>query len=901
MADNVPNPRSPGSKWHGEKSDPLLRRPTSHRGRQLFWLTALALAILGTVVAILLYPHAMVPPRFLPMTVREYQSPLFPPNAWALQDGQRLASHFEKKDDLYDKQNRDQFDKFLTRIETYADGPLVVQLCALGRVYDGQVVLFLGDSDPDQPGRAMPLKRVLEHMKGKTPGDRLLLLDLARPIADVRLGILANDLAAAVQAELEAAELPFFVLTSCSSGQMSHVSEELGASLFAYYLDIGLRGYADQSRDQRVTVLELAEFARKQVDRWVWANRGQRQEPRLFGKAKDFPVVQLGGEPPSMPEAPKEKSYPAWLKAGWKERDNLYQSGAYRLAPWPFRQLEQALLRSEKRWRSGADEDDSRIGPDLARTVANFKDAIMKANDSAAPRAFSLAEINDPKIEAFVKEFQPKFDRYLAKAPDPGAKIEEADKPRLEEVKKLKAEILDEMKKAPFDAGVSVIVASAARTPNLTPARILALVDLLGEISVTERRFSEMVYLIRLKDRISRVLDNGDWQGTTAHLALRIAIQSETVLALLGRTPAGFDPWNKTLLVRGETQRLRGDKDLFTGLDYSWREAQSAYLQAEQAFRPIPLRLDILRQMLEKRDHAFVRLPGWAPYLIAATRIEPREDAAWKGAMVAARGLADLLEAKDPITLDGEPTALIQWQNHAGQWRKAIDDRIARLVRLGDDGKPPEYHEWHALLESSQLKAEQRETMWLAARKLGLKLIQATPAPDATDAEVAALGIVPGDDPTARQENDRKERRVRLALEFLDLVAYAKLDALDAADPTSKDAKPLARRLQEALAQGVPSQFLGDALAKEKLADAFARADRLSRIYPDDLLKQAGGAGFNPAFRNPALALDRLNRETFWAFLRERYQREALDLRALNNRLDAFYADAADVYARTQP
>src|SRR5438309_5716562 len=111
MADALPPSRTPASKWHGDKPDPVQTKRTPNRRRQLYWLTALLLAILGTVLAVVLYPNSMTAPRFLTMTVREYQSPLLPPNAWTFQDGQLLASHFdkEKTEAAYDKQNLDQF------------------------------------------------------------------------------------------------------------------------------------------------------------------------------------------------------------------------------------------------------------------------------------------------------------------------------------------------------------------------------------------------------------------------------------------------------------------------------------------------------------------------------------------------------------------------------------------------------------------------------------------------------------------------------------------------------------------------------------------------------------------------------------------------------------------------
>jgi hypothetical protein len=909
MADALPPPRSPENKWQGRKADPAQRRPPSRRGRNLFLLTALALAILGATLAIVLYPNRMTVPHIFLMAVREYQSPLLPPNAWCVQDGQRIARCFgDRKSEFYDKQGRDNFTKFLAQLEEWRDGPLVVHLSALGRVYNDEVVLFLGDGDPDQPSSGMPLKRVLQSMAGKTPGDRLLLLDIARPVADARIGVLADDLAAAVARELTEAEkinpetnhtgLPFFVLASCAPGQMSHVSEELGASVFAYYVEAGLRGYAEPAHgNQRVTVHELAEFLKKHVDRWVWVNRGQRQEPQLFGKAKDFPLAQLGVEPPSMPELPKERPYPDWLKKGWQVRDELYRDGSYRRAPWAFRRLELTLLRNEKRWRAGVDDDESRIGPDVTRNVAAFKEAIAKANSDVPQRAFSLAELRDENTVQAAKQFQFQFDRYLEKIVEPGAKVDESDKVRVETVKKMKAELIEELKKVKGNPA-AVIVTAAVRPPNLTPGRILALVDLMNETgqgNLSGSQYAETVFLERLKDLIEGVLESAEWPGATAHLALQVEIESEDVLAEIGRMPAAL-AWNKDLLIQGENQRRRGDKDLFRTTNFTFAEAPRAYLQAEQAYRPILLRFEILKQILQQRDQAFVHVTGWAPYWIAMPRGDLRESSAWKGCVTAARGLADLVDARDPSTLEGEPTALTQWQAHSAEWRKAIDARIQRLNRLKLEGKAAEYNEWQALLESPRFSAEDREAYWKASRELGLKLIESTPTPDVSDADVQALGIVPGEDTTSRQESDRKDRRVQLAFDLLDLSSYKRSDGTTESIAKGREGEAVAGRLQVALSQGVPGQFVAALAKRDDKVAALGKADRLSRVFAEEVFRRTASMD-----SNPALALHRLNREAVWEFLRGRYDAESRALSPQQRRHALFYDEARQAYSRLAP
>ncbi len=903
MADALPPPRTPNNKWHGSAPDPSYKPPKSKRGLQLYWLSALLLGLLGTVAAIVFYPNTMTRPRFLSMTVREYRSPLMAPNAFARQDGELLAQHFQKKDTeyFYDSQSRNTFEKFLDRLENLGDGPAVVQLGALGRVDKDRVVLYLVDADLNQPGRGMPLKDVLNRMKkGMGSGDRLLLLDLARPVADVQLGILADELAAAVHRELELMELPFFVLTACSAGQLSHVSEELGASVFAYHLDLGMRGFAEKTPDRRINVLELADFTRKHVDRWVWFNRGQRQEPRLYGKAKDFPIALLSSDPPEMPEAPAEKTYAPWLKAGWQERDKLYQDGSYRHAPWAFRKLELALARTEKRWRMGDDTDvgggkgATRLSDELAGAVKSFKDEILKSRDPGISRTFSVAEIGDAKIDSLAKSYQNRFDRYLNKVFEPGVKLDkldEADKARLAEVMQSKTQLLDELSKLPFDSAAAIVASSAVRPPNLTPGRIVALVELLAALRAklpVDRRLSEVVYLERLKELSERVMEIAEWQGSIAHVALRIEFQAAEVLAELGRTPSGFDPWNKSLLVQAEAQRRLGHKDLFAGIDFSWREAQAAYMQAEPAYRAIPRRLEILRSMQEHRDQAFIHLPGWGPYLIAQARVDRQELDTWQEGLPAARDLADALERKDPNSLDSEPTSLSQWQIFASRWQKLIDVRIQQLKRHIDDCQAPEYYEWHALLESSRHSAVEREMLWANARALGLKLISKTPRPDAAEGDL----IHPGADPTARQEQDRAKRRVKQTLGFLELAAYSgKIDNIEAAP------------LQDSLIRGVPAEFLGLIRSKDALPSRLFKADRLGRVFPENVLRQLTGAEMAPGFLNPARKLYRLEQEAYWDFLRTRYQGDADNLKAQKGRNDheLFFRDAETAYPELKP
>src|SRR5439155_64864 len=139
------------------------------------------------------------------------------------------------------------------------------------------------------PNTRLSLRDVLKSIEECPSRHKLLILDLVRPVADARLGILSEDVAAGIEKELtDVPDDNRLVLCACSPGQVSLSSEAAGRSIFNYYVEEGLRGWADGygprgRRDGRVTVTELAEFVKVRVDRWAQRNRNARQTPVLYG------------------------------------------------------------------------------------------------------------------------------------------------------------------------------------------------------------------------------------------------------------------------------------------------------------------------------------------------------------------------------------------------------------------------------------------------------------------------------------------------------------------------------------------------------------------------------------------------------------------------------------------
>src|SRR5262249_31691154 len=161
----------------------------------------------------------------------------YPANAFAQQDGEAIRAHFEGDSaQAAQAQQRqgllDQVAGAAERSTRAADKgrPVVVHLSAHAVNRGGQVFLLPGLADPDHPA-SWPGSAEVPAVFARAPTPRLLLLDLARPIADAHAGLLADNVAAALHEELSAAEkggkLPFLVLTACRAGEVAHASVDL--------------------------------------------------------------------------------------------------------------------------------------------------------------------------------------------------------------------------------------------------------------------------------------------------------------------------------------------------------------------------------------------------------------------------------------------------------------------------------------------------------------------------------------------------------------------------------------------------------------------------------------------------------------------------------------------------
>lgn len=134
-----------------------------------------------------------------------------------------------------------------------------------------------GDGALHLRGTELPLRELMDFLKGAPVGVGLLVLDSCRSGAVTRLkGLKPVEAAVTV----EAAELEGRVVLSASGAdEYAQESDELRGSYFTHHLAAGLRGVADTSRDGRVTLEEAYRYAYARTLESTLVSPGGMQRP----------------------------------------------------------------------------------------------------------------------------------------------------------------------------------------------------------------------------------------------------------------------------------------------------------------------------------------------------------------------------------------------------------------------------------------------------------------------------------------------------------------------------------------------------------------------------------------------------------------------------------------------
>ncbi|HYT93675.1 MAG TPA: hypothetical protein VEL76_33460, partial [Gemmataceae bacterium] len=886
--------------WREEPQPPLEPGRLRPGIRRTIYLVVLGMLILGGTFAGMLFWISPAPnPAFVPLFVTQYrpQQIALPANARndreALQQGRFFPRWRSPGPAFTDRYLLARDLLGLRQLESHET--VVVHLTAQALRDDkGNVVVLPADADPDHLQSGLPLRDILQALRDCPAQHKLLILDIMRPFTDPRLGALTDDIAAGAAAEVQALDDPsLLVLCACAPGQVSLASEAMGRSVFSFYLEEGLRGWADGygegKRDGHISARELAAFVRARVDRWAVSNRETRQTPLLLGTAPDFLLraYDENKSPGHVEEVAVEK-YPKSLLTAWQKRDQMDRDGTYRLAPHLARRAEGLLLRAEEAWRGGLGMAtiEAEYLPAFERVLGDIAKA--KAMPSPEPQSLALAaalgQQPDPAFEKALTELLTKLKTQPA-----DLKAEDAAKQRVALINEFatKTESLP-----PFVRARPVFDLATAET-NPAPERLLALEGMVRQRTETPPHFTETLLLRRLAE-LAAQKDAAPWPIEAVRQLLGVTQRGEQAAS----HPRAF-AWNAVLLEQAAQARHEGEV-LFWARGYApLAEAERRLKKADEVYQAAESRAGILEAALDTFEDALALLPPYAPYLEAV----PQNVKPWDDAVRTACDLYDLLHPTAAVDDLTRVTRLKDFteelKRHLGVLRQSFAaDRVAQLQRLSRLPRPEVkvLREIDAVLATPFPRGEERAALADAGRELERRLHGSAVERDRDDDLLRRLTAPPPEFDSAaaaREERVRAERRAvvsRALLELGGVVRGGQPDALSKALDRARQDKEMTGwyALGDALRRAWTQQ-LSERLQAETSLPAL---DRLSRIVPPfDRVPALEGRE-----KTPAVQLRLGERAALLAWLADGYRYQAREYRSA--RLDASLTSASDFYER---
>ncbi|HEX4147844.1 MAG TPA: hypothetical protein VHY20_02610, partial [Pirellulales bacterium] len=307
-----------------------------------------------------------------------YEWPL-PPNAWAEEDLNALAS--------LDGQNvllarvacqqqsaAEALNALDAQLYGAAGGPtpprsLIIYISMLGTLDSAGVPCLIPPSaSPLESETWLSVPKLLERIKQQTAlanCDKLLVLDCNRLETDWQRCVLYNGFADRLSGAVRAAQVPrLAVLNSAAPSQRGWTSSELEASVFGYYLRLGLSGLADSQTgngDRQISLRELHDYLVDRVDTWAVYNRAAHQQPILLLSpgVDDFPVAwalnRRSQNRLSAPPQPVRQVVVSDDERGrlWRKREEFARLAPERSDPLGWRDFQQRLVWLEQATAAG--------------------------------------------------------------------------------------------------------------------------------------------------------------------------------------------------------------------------------------------------------------------------------------------------------------------------------------------------------------------------------------------------------------------------------------------------------------------------------------------------------------------------------------------------------------------
>lgn len=891
----------------------LETRARVRRQRRLFLIAGLMLMLVSVFLGLLSWVRQPPSPYFVPLFITEYESRLIPINAQANPDREALQSgaYFPRTDEnAFASQERHLLIQELMGLRNRAgQRALVVYLCAFASSSDGgDVMLFPADVRADNPITTVSLRHVMKYIYDCPAPQKLLILDIMRPVARPQIGVLEDDVAARVQdvIQQELKSLPDpsrlgLILCACAPGQVSLNSEDLGRSVFGYYVEEGLRGWCEgynpaRDRDSRISALELAEFVKRRVDRWAVRNRNSRQTPLLFGTAATdtFQLLALEhGQPQPHRDLPDIGDYPPWLLDGWKLRDRWAADPRSQVDPRILRQLDATLLRVEQEWRGGVDL--TRVQNDLRDRLEQLKNQFALAQSlipQPQPRSLALAVALGQKPDSGVtKDLQDLLTTIDQQAREMKPEDAEKAKPKLLQAffEKIKAKTHFDLAWAAFQVAADEVV------PSRDNIRFL---DQLLQRQQPQPKYVETLFLHRLAV-LAEQTGVDPWPAQTIRRALDVVRKGEQAVV----QPRVLT-WVQGMLQDAAQMRYDAEVLLFARGYAPLDSADQLLRKAADAYDVLLSHEQVVVRAYLVRDQAMAFLPQYLPFLEQF----PTQEKVWRMAVDETMDLQRALTPPAGTTLTA--AALRQrcelLRQKSDTIRNRLDDlrwlfEADRLAALVAQTKQPETTPAtvltiDAILTTPYLRAEDRVALWRAGRDLSRKLVQATLEIDWDEDERRQITSKQAEYEYDRARFERKQQelaslRARTSLGILELGGFA-------AEPLARLQDALKGKQDKPAAEPVPTRTFAQELRQawtEQLPEQLQQTtdlrlqDRMSRVVlPFDVVPLIDDPRTNPTVQRRI----QMARE-LWSWLVDHYRYESRDLDG-----SAFFAEAAIEYQR---
>jgi hypothetical protein len=843
MADD----RRPQDKWrHAGGNAPAGGSASAPRGRsrtsQLFLGGLLFAALAGIVAGLIFFLRPAPKPVFLSIAVTEYADRNWPVNAFARQDAEALQKHFGSDGTVaFQSQERELILRELNQLADRSRGddkgrPIVVHFSANALVHEGAVYVLPGDAKVGLPGTWIKLEDLLDPLK-RAQGHRLLILDL-RPVNNVRLGSLGNDLGEAVLAALaKAGDLPFQVILSSDGVRSPQVSRELRLSWFGYFMERALAGNADgwnadRKKDGRVSATEVADFVRDYTSFALSTMSSPAQAPSHFGTKDDFAILPV---PPSGPTAPPKsepaEEYPGWLTAGWKERDQWRDAGDHRRLPRIYRHLEVMLLRAEQQWLGSTD---------LGKAQAEFENEIreLKAIRARFPEpVVPLATLARTEKASQAKRADAESALRLILARIKAGPEPKKEKEEEAELQKLRAALAQKPPDA--DAAAGVLFAATQGRDELKIDQLKQLLLTAQGLPPLKHIELQMLGFITGIDPKRLQLWDSDAMKPTAQRILLAAQSAEQASAIDGRCL----PWVRSELQAADAQRREAIVKLVSG-DANDRDAARQQLDAcRKRYESIRAAGQALGQTLTELDETRAFLISWVEFEAPDSAIQEELDSLWSSIMGECKELIPLLEPPaEPRLPDAE-----QLKNRANDLGRKRE-RVLDLIKIPASASALQVQAW---LRSPFWNAERRSQLATRMRETGLSPVEQA---------LRSVPEKPASGARSRSQPTFSKRPLRRALDILSLTGDPDVAKIEKALADAKSDDPLKlQQIAYAIQRGWSERL------PERYRQAKDRAEQVRigwAIHPFDLptIPRSGDS-----FPRDAAAVDRRDQEKAFA------------------------------------